>query len=38
MDESQQVSIYFDGEELNADVTIGECEVEDMDTLDVHVK
>ncbi|RDA84661.1 hypothetical protein CP532_3524 [Ophiocordyceps camponoti-leonardi (nom. inval.)] len=34
---NQEVSVWFDGERLAEDVTMQEAEVDDLDTLEVHV-
>lgn len=38
VEEGKDVSLYFDGEELEPETLIGDAEVEDMDFIDVYVK
>jgi hypothetical protein len=36
--EGSEISLFFDGEKLDGDMTVQDTEIEDMDNLEVHVK
>jgi hypothetical protein len=36
--EEKHVHLVFDGERLDQDMTVGETDLTDLDTIDVHVK
>jgi hypothetical protein len=36
--EGKDVSLFFDGERLDPESTVGDTEIDDMDTVEVHIK